>query len=156
MEKTDIKKELWHSLDMAVLRRDTVLFLIADLIFVLITGVFQGGFWEPGYGVLVAVFSVLILGPALIYDICVTVKLFRHPDRYRLYRAQLNQPHGARWGRGAMYFTVLLEDEDGRFVVNTRPIFASYGIGTPLMEDYLNKTATIAYNEETEAVVIIR
>ena len=67
----------------------------------------------------------------------------------------MTQPHGSFWVR-SMYFTVLLEDGDGTIVANTHSIFGTsrHQIG-PIMEDYVNKTVTVAYNGLTEQVVVI-
>ena len=52
---------------------------------------------------------------------------------------------------------MLLEDADGyKFVADTHSIFSTHGDLTGLgFEDYVNQEVTIAYNEETENVVVI-
>ena len=70
--------------------------------------------------------------------------------------AELCQPHHEPMTGGCFKFCAVIETEqEGRFLVETRPIFISHGFGGPLMEDYLGKTVTIAWNRETDAVVVI-
>ena len=59
--------------------------------------------------------------------------------------------------RDSIRFRVLLEDADGyKFVTETHSIFSTHknlmGLG---FEEYVNREATIAYNEETGNVVVI-
>jgi hypothetical protein len=66
----------------------------------------------------------------------------------------LDQPHGA-W-RDQVYFTVELKESDGSSkTVNTRAIFSLHDIIRPRMEDYINKTVTVAYNIDTNMTVVI-
>ena len=53
-------------------------------------------------------------------------------------------------------FTVLLRDEEGTVITRTHSIFAyAKSMFGPSMEEYLNETVTVGYNEETGEVVVI-
>lgn len=157
MEKTDIRRELRDSLELAVIRQDIALVCVLVPLILLPSGCAARGFRDPNFWIPAAAVTVLTVLPFLIHGLWVTLRIFRSTDCYTLYRAKLSQPHQCKWGRGAMYFTIVLEDpaDGGKFIVNTRPIFASYGFIGPLLEDYINKTVTVAYNEETDVVVVI-
>ena len=157
MDKTDIRRELRDSLDMAVLRRDLILVLLVDAICLVIFAFPAGGFLTREFLLVAALICGITIIPVLCYSIWVAVKIFRNPEGYIFGKCRLSQPHQCKMARGAMYFTVVLEDprDGGKYILNTRPIFASYGIAGPLLEEYINKTVTVAYNEDTEAVVVI-
>jgi len=143
---------------MSCVRRDVGLMFLGAVVFAILISLqalLAGDLRNPELPVIITVFSAIFILPALGFGLWETVRIFRRAECYRLYRAKLASPHGGQWVRDSMYFTVLLEDEEGKFVVNTRAIFSA-SRWTPLrLEDYLNKTVTIAYNEETEAVVVI-
>ena len=156
MKQLSIRKQLWGSLDLYCVRRDLVLVLVVVPGVLLPTGCVSTGLRDPDYWRMVAIVTVITVLPFVIYSLWVTIRVYRCPESYIFCKARLTKPHGSKWSRGAMYFTVVLEHpEGGKFVVNTRQIFQSNGWFGPLLEDYLNKTVTIAYNEETEAVVVI-
>ena len=156
MNTSEIRRYLWDSLELHCIRRNIGLVLVVVPLVLLPTGCVKIGFQDPHFWLLTAMIAVLIILPFLIHGIWVTLRAFRCPEHYIFCKASLTKPHGSTWGRGAMYFTVVLEDpEEGKFFVDTRPIFQSHGLEGPLMEEYLNKTVTIAYNRETEVVVVI-
>jgi len=157
MDKTEIKQLLRNSLDMAVLRRDLFLVLLVDAICLVIFAFPAGGFLSREFLLVAALICGITVIPVLIYTITVAMKIFRQPEGYVIGRCKLSQPHQCHLSRGAMYFTIVLEDpgDGGKYILNTRPIFASYGIAGPLLEDYINKTVEVAYNEDTGSVVVI-
>ena len=156
MDNTEMKQLLRNSLDMAVLRRDLILVTVIDALVLLIFAFPAGGFLNREFLLLAALICGLTIIPVLLYSIWVTVKTFQEPEGYVISRCKLCQPHQCRMSRGAMYFTVVFEHPDGgKEVLNTRPIFASYGMAGPLLEDYINQTVEVAYNEDTGSVVVI-
>ena len=153
--KSEIRQKLRESLDLHVLGWELKLSIAAVAVALAIPGV-MGGFRDPSYWIMVAVVSGLTLLPLFGYALWLVNKIFREVESYSFYSAKLTMPHGSKFVRGGLYFTVLLEDPDGgKFVVNTRSIFAPNGISPLRLEDYLNKTVTIAYNEETEMVLVL-
>ena len=155
MNPPDIRKQLWNSLDLYCVRHDMTLVLIVVPLALLVCGLF-GGLQGTDFWMVALIVCTIVVLPLMVFLLWITVRLFRHSDSYILCRAKLTQPHSIAWGRGMMYFTVALEHpQGGTFIVNTRPIFQTRSWLHPQLEDYLSKTVTIAYNEETEAVVVI-
>ena len=155
MNPPDIRKQLWNSLDLYCVRHDATLVLIVVPL-VMLAYAFLEGLRGRYLWTVTLVFCGLMLLPFLIWFLWELFRVYRHTDRYILCKAKLTQPHGSMWSRNAMYFTVVLEHpETGKIIVNTRPIFQTLNWKHPQLEIYLNRTVTIAYNEETEAVVVI-
>ena len=158
MTKQEIKEKLDHSLEVSTIRQwikieiGMVLFVCAQHLF----GRFLNrsryedmSFWA---------FFVFIAGIVLIPMFAVHAwelrRIYRKYEACKFYQVKLTQPHGSLWR--SMHFTVLLRDEDGTIITRTHSIFGTskYQWG-PSMEDYLNKTVTVAYNEETGEVTVI-
>lgn len=150
MDNREIRQKLKASVDMSYVRLNLILYGLFLLLGVLM-GLGRPEIISTAVGIF-AVCGLIILVPSL--RIC--FRIYRELAGYRLYKATLSQPHSG-FPRGYMYFTVVLEETDGsKFIVNTNTIFQSYGTAFgPSMEDYVNQTVTIAYNEDTEAVVVI-
>lgn len=154
--KSDIRYELLHSAELMAMFQQFILgalLLILMYPFIVISnGLRSGSYLWGAAGVILAI----CLLPYLIFCLWRSFRIFRKCEHYRFQKAKLSQPHSG-WPRGMMYFTVILENpaDGGKFLADTRPIFNShscFGLG---LEDYINKTITIAYNEETENVVVI-
>ena len=156
MKKKEVQKKLWDSLEVSTIR----LWIKVELGMVLIVCALHYltnrlTYWEVAplhfYGLVAA----LVLVPILGVHGWELRRIYRNAEGYRFYQAKLTQPHSHAWGR-SMHFTVLLQDNDGTIVTKTHSIFGTnrYQVG-PLMEDYLNSTVTVGYNEETEEVVVI-
>ncbi len=150
MDNKEIKQKLRSSLDMAHVKI-TMLAYFFGLLFAAGIGALRGGTY-----LVVVVLTYLLVGMIMwLPALNILFRIYREPAGYRLYKATLSQPH-AGFPRAYMYFTVVLEDPDGgKFLVNTNTIFQSYGHIGPTMEDYVNQTVTIAYNEDTGAVVVV-
>lgn len=147
MEKSDVIYQLQHSLEMDTIKRDFLFFSIGLGIPALIMLYNED---VSGAGVLLA---LTLLGFWIFY-IWRIISIFRHPEGYILAECVLSQPH-CRY-RGAYYFTVsfLLPGGEAE-LLDTHAIFGGGGIIEPIMEDYVNKTAWIAYNPATDMVVVI-
>lgn len=149
-EQTEIRQKLWQSLEMRCVRRDIILYTVSMLAGSLLTSVISR---VPLSGAL-AIFAVFFL-PFIIFWLRRACQIFRSPECYRFFRCKLSQPHQNHFVE-TMYFTVVLEYPDGsKLIENTHAIFPCHGYIGPLVEDYVNQTVTIAYNEETEMVVVI-
>lgn len=154
-ERKAVIRQIKNSLDMAVYRRELFAIAIGAGL-----GLFFGWLRLREYGaefvwIFAAVMAVL-LSPAIVVTGYRMWKLLREPEEYFFTRVKLASPH-QKWWRGAMYFTVVIEDpEEGTVAADTNPIFFAYGFEPPLMEDYLNKTVPIAYNRATGMVVVLK
>ena len=148
MEKSDIRYQLWHSLEMHTLRRDILLFIICLGLPCLTISQSKD---TAGASVLMA----LILVALLTFYIVRIGKIFHCAEYYVFCKGTLCQPRYNPYIK--MYaFTAVLEMPEGDTkAVDTHAIFATHGIFEPLMEDYVGKTATIAYNPLTDMVVVI-
>lgn len=145
-EKEVIRDRLWHSLEMHVVRRDLIMYLIAMGVFLLITGE------NPSVGIILA---CLGFGPFVVFHLWRTFQIFRRIEDYTFYKAKLTR-FQQRFPLKTMYFTVVLEESDGsKQVVDTHAIFASHGVMEPLVESYVNSTVAIGLNRKTGMVVVI-
>ena len=153
-DKKAIQRELWHSQDMAYLRRTLLIDVIgyaAVAGFMLLIN--DNGFREgTGYAVLiVAAFAVV---PVLLFCLLRTAKIFRKPESYIFQDVRFDRPMGGRL-RDTVRFKVTVKRSDGKEVfATTHSIFQTHGIGF-LMEDYVNSIVCVAYNEETKTLVVI-
>ena len=153
MDTQQNKERLRSSLEMQALWRNLIIALAIAVPVTLIYAIADSPkyfFWSFAgliFGVIVA--------PIALFCIIRTICIYRCPDQYIFCKGVLAQPHGGFW-RDSIFYTVVLEDpEDGRkFFVDTHAIFNARG-GHPSLEEYTNKTVTIAYNRETEMVVVI-
>ena len=147
MENIDVVYQLKHSLEMDTIKRDILLFSgcigLPALIMLYNEDV-------SGAGALIA----LMLAGILIFYIWRIISIFRHPEGYILAECVLAQPHFKY--RGAYYFTVSFPMPGGESeILDTHAIFGGGGLDAAPMEDYVNKTAWIAYNPATDMVVVI-
>jgi len=111
---------------------------------------------DPAVYVLAFLPILMIMVPMVLFYVGRMVLIYQSIERYIFCEAVLDQPHGG-FGRDCMYFTVTLRDRSGReFKADTNGIFYTRGIMNPLLEDCINKKALIAYNEETERVVVVK
>ena len=148
----EIRQALWQSLDMVFVKMLLFWAMIANgIIFVVLFFSSMGMDPAERWPVILTMFL-----PFLILCLWRTVQTFRKAESYSFCTAKLSNPMGGRF-RDSIKFRVLLEDAEGcKFVADTHSIFSTHkdfsGLG---FEDYVNQEATIAYNEETENVVVI-
>lgn len=155
MEKKEIIQKLRDSLEISIMKSQMVWSTAIVLIICTLWSISTRNAYHqvdtlPLWGVAFGI----VLGPLYMYQAWVLWKIFRCAEHYKFYQTKLSQPRGGLW-RDTICFTVLLEDGEDKFVVDTRSIFLTHGIVGPLLEDYVNQTVTVAYNEETEQVVVI-
>ncbi|MBQ8237808.1 MAG: hypothetical protein IJZ39_06670 [Oscillospiraceae bacterium] len=155
MEIKQIRERLRRSLEMQVMWRNLIIVAVTTAVLLVIFAIgdeFDGFFWA-----LAGFTTAVLIAPIAVFTAIRTYRIFRKPEAYIFCRTTPSQPHAGAL-RSTMYFTVLLEDPDdgSKFFVDTHSIFYSHGIVQPLMEDYINNPLTIAYNRETEMVVVIR
>lgn len=149
MSKSEIKEKLKCSLELAHLRSKLIICTIITAAYIGVFTLAWGG-W-----VLALVVGLLVLVPLWCWDGWRIWRIFREPGEYVFCKATLSQPHASTFN-GVFYFTIVLETpERGRFVANTTAIFQARGWLGPLLEDYVNREVTVAYNLSTEQVVVI-
>ena len=153
VDKNEIHQKLWHSLDIAYVRMWLFVAAICAAIFWVMTLFLSPNEYEVGITWLTL---GICIAPIVGFCIVRTVKIFRHPESYHFCKTTLCNPKGGSI-RDTIRFTVLIEDADGnKFAADTHSIFTTHksmlGAG---IEDYVNRTVTAGYNEETGQVVII-
>ena len=152
----EIRQALWQSLDMVFVKMLLFWAMIANgIIFAVLFFTSMGMDPSERWSVILTMMAVCLL-PFLILCLWRTVQTFRKAESYGFCTAKLSNPMGGRF-RDSIKFRVVLEDADGcKFVADTHSIFSTHkgfmGLG---FEDYVNQKVTIAYNEETENVVVI-
>ena len=154
----EIRRQLWHSLDMAYVK----MWLFVAALCTLIMWVFfrltiqRDPYHTTEQVVMFWVTIAIVITPILVFCIIRTFNIFHHVESYHFCKANLCNPKGGSL-RDTIKFTVLIEDADGdKFAANTHSIFHTHtGWFTPGFEDYVNQTVTVGYNEETGQVVVI-
>lgn len=152
MDIPQIRQRLQASLELTCARNNLILYAAAAPVMTLVT-IFATG--HPEFWPLAVALSLALFLPFIIFYALRIARIFRSPEHYRFCRCVLAQPHPG-FLRHTMYYTVLLEDPDGRkFPADTHAIFYARGSFGPTVEDFTNKTVTIAYNPETDMVVVV-
>lgn len=154
-DKKAIRERLWDSLE----TQAAIRYLITGVIlavFCILLGMRELRYMEPGFRILgTAIVSALCALPVLLFSLIRLFRIFWKSEHYHFCKATLSNPRGGNL-RHTIRFRVLLEDSEGRkFTADTHSIFYTRGLIGPLMEDYVNQTVTIAYNEETGMVTVI-
>ena len=150
MDEQEIRGKLKCSLEIAHIRSALAVASVLVAAYVGVMTLFWGNI----------AFTVVLCG-AILFPIWVAYnwryyRVFRKVSRYTFHKTILAQPHTSRFVH-AFHFTVVLEDtERGQVVTKTSSIFQARGWLGPFMEDYANREVTLAYNEETGQVVVIR
>ena len=152
----EIRQALWQSLDMAAVKLLLLWAVIVDAILFVVLFFSSVDMAAAEKWPIIITMLVICALPFLIFCLWLTVQTFRKAEDYIFCTATLSNPMGGRF-RDSIKFRVLLEDADGyKFVADTHSIFSTHkdfsGLG---FEDYVNQKVTIAYNEETENVVVI-
>lgn len=145
-----IRQQLWVSMDMAYVKRYFILLIVVGAVLCLYGGTRYST--EPWVMPLTLAISE---GPFLVFLLYRTWKIFRRAEHYIIQEAVLDCPFGG-WGRNTIRFTVTVNDSQGRrHRVDTHGIFSTRSITGPSLEDYVNRKVRVAYNEETETLVVI-
>ena len=149
METSEIKEKLKCSLEIAHIRSALVVWSFLVAAYVTALTLFWGGL------TVTATLCGAFLLPIWIAYGWRYFRVFRKIDRYSFHKTILAQPHTSRFVH-AFHFTVVLEGtEKGTVTTKTSSIFLARGWLGPIMEDYVNRDVTLAYNEETGQVVVI-
>lgn len=153
--KREVCSELWDSLDMACVRKYLIKVLVVTGAALLLAVFPLLNLPREEMIQVCAVSAAVIILPVLLFCLWRTFRIFRKAESYTFSRCKLDSPKGGML-RDTIRFTVVVEDREGRScAVDTHSIFVTHGMFGPLLEDYVNRTATIAYNEETGVVVVI-
>lgn len=109
----------------------------------------------PAMLISAAIYGVIFL-PAVLYPMFRQWQLLQRCDHYRKYSVKLCNPVTSMLYKGAVYYRVVFQTEDGETVVcNTSPMFSSAIFAAFVLEDYNNKTVDIYYDEEKHKVILV-
>ena len=145
----EIRKQLKCSLEAAHIR--SALALVTFLVIAYVT--LMTFFWSG------ITFTLALCGLILVPIWCFYGwryhRIFRDMEHYTIQKVRLSQPHASRWFH-VFYFTIVLSDVPGTpLVTNTSAMFLAHGWLGPILEDYVNKEVTVAYNAKTRVVVVL-
>ena len=129
-----------------------VIMVIAELLSV--ARVFGYGLRDPAFEVFVLVLVVLnmVFLPLLAYLGWRVLRIYRKIDSYTFCEAVLDRPRTGY--KGAVSFRVELRTRSGATI--NRETHAIFGSWETRLEDYVNKKVLVAYNEETDTVIVIQ
>lgn len=151
----DTKRKLRQSLDMTFATRHFILYSAASLVGFVMAILSSGMPRQPEMWIGMGIILAILVCPLLGFYLWRIFRIFRHAEHYSFCRTTLDRPHSGIM-RNTMNFSVLIQLPDGtQRMRSTHSIFFAHGFTGPLMEDYINKTVTVGYNEETETVVVI-
>ena len=148
VDTSEIKEKLKCSLEIAHIRSALAVWSFLVAAYVAALTLFWGGL----------TFTIVLCGMFLL-PIWIAYgwryfRVFRKTARYTFHKATLSQPHANKFH--AFYFTVEVDSaEKGPITAKTSSIFLARGWLGPLMEDYVNREVTLAYNEDTGRVVVM-
>ncbi|MBQ8254321.1 MAG: hypothetical protein IJY94_02315, partial [Clostridia bacterium] len=104
----------------------------------------------------VFLFFLLAISPFVIYEIYSYKRLFKDIDKYELCEAKLDKPSLSYWLRGAVYYNLYFQLSDYVNVSKeTRAMWSSSPFAQNQFEYYNNKTVEIAYDRESDRLIII-
>lgn len=154
----EIRRQLWHSLDMAYVKLHLFVCAICAPILLLIfwLSTRDSHYRSDEQAVMIWILIAIAIGPILVFCALRTFHIFHHAESYHFCKTTLCNPKGGSI-RDTIKFTVVIEDGDGnKFAADTHSIFHTHrSMFSPALEDYVNQTVTAAYNEETGQVIII-
>ena len=141
------------AVDIRFLKNELIVLLVLFAFFALAPIWFARN--DPGYwGYLMWLVAVIPLSFG-IYCASRLIRIFRKAESYVFCKTVLDRPHYSNF-HGRMYFVVVAEDLNGRkFQADTAAVFHPGGYIPPLVEEYVNKTVTVGYNEETGVLVVV-
>ncbi len=142
-----------NSLELRVARNYALLFAAAAVLTALL--VFLINFQlDAGAAAIAAGFMALVLLPFSLFYVHRIFKIYQNLDDYTFTEVTLDRlGHSLYKG---MHFSVDLKDWDGQTVqTQTHSLFHTHGIMEPLLEDYVNRTVLVGYNNTTGYVAVI-
>ena len=146
MDKKTIRRRLWDSLEMHHYKMNLVMITVA---FAIMFFPFLGSYPEG------CVMTLLIFLPFLGFYIWRVFQIFRYPEQYVFTRCKLEKFHFSAFWRTAFFDLRLEIPEVGMVHDETAAIFVAHGLGSPLIEDYVNREVQVGYNRFTGRIVVI-
>ena len=156
MDKKQIRQRLWDSLEVQTLWARTALIGTTLMVLFVAMGLRGRADSLPNPWLVSAAINGGLLAPWLAFALIRTARILRRPGQYVFCRTTLATPHGG-WMRDTIFFTVLVTDPDTgeKFFADTHAIFVTRGLLPTRLDDYANTTVTVAWNRDTDMVVVI-
>lgn len=146
------QRRLWDSLEMKDVKRQILTVLIV-LPLVGAIAIARSRYEEVRW--IMAGVTGLIMLPYLLFYVIRIVRILSQAEKYVFCQTTLTKPHTSLNHR-QFYFSVVLKDANGKeFMADTHAIFTTRGIFDLQLEDYINKTVTVAHNPATGMIVIM-
>ena len=116
--------------------------------------VFGYGLREPDFEVFALILVILnmVFLPLLAYLGWRVLRIFRKIDSYTFCEAMLDRPRTGY--KGAVSFQVEIRTRSGATI--NRETHAIFGSWDTRLEDYVNQKVIVAYNEETDTVIVVQ
>ena len=147
--KKEVRRYLRRTMEVKLLVRNLWLWLLVSAAFALAL------YLNTKSWVFSVAMLVTLVVPYLIWFAVRYARIMAKAESYCFYRAKLDTPHPSLLIRNRFYFTVALGEEDGTHtVVDTHAVFHTYGIFFPKMDACLNQNVGIAYNPDTQMVIV--
>lgn len=150
------KEKIKNSLEARWLMKIILSFCASYVVCILLVVFGRSEFKTNGFLFFVIFISLLFL-PIIVYHVYQYLVLFRYPERYEIYDAELKHPEKALVYKVSIYYTASFQTKKGRTVSKkTRPLWKNerlFGRYLPLEDHSLN--AVIAYNDFRDAIVVL-
>ena len=148
----EIRARLWNSLEMGEVKRNIIFILVAGPVLGFLTA---GRMNYPEAKWLSIGMLAVFFVPFLVFYLYRMACILDRPEAYHFCEATLRRPQSS-FNRRLFSFSVVIRDEDGmEFMTNTHAIFGVRNLLGARMEDYVDRTVTMAYNKTTGMVVVI-
>ena len=130
------------------------------IIIIVFTSVSNADIKFIGIGILAWLFSmgvcVLIFLPICLFYYGKMRYLLKNYKRFNAYETVLDNVSTSYWYRGAVYYTVMINDNGLYKRVRTNPCFSSHFISKFSPEDFNNQKVVGLFDEETDRFYIIK
>ena len=107
------------------------------------------------YGIAIAIYSVIFL-PFLAYYGYKMLYILKHYTEFNSYEVMLDNVSTSQMYRGAVYYTVTINDEGVTGQVSTNAYFSSGMFAKFTLEDYNNKKVVGLYDSQLDKFYIIK
>ena len=145
---------LKQSLEMRVAKQNAILYGVIAGFCLMMVALPLALAEEPDMAALGVTVILMCMLPFPLFYIHRIFKIYAHIDDYTFTEALLDKPRGG-FNRG-IYFSITVKDRFGASIpVETHEIFATHGSLGPTLEEYVNRTVTVGYNNATGYVVVI-
>lgn len=146
MDRKEIRKKIWNSLEMHHYR---VMLLVITVVFSILFFPFLGRSSESIF------ITLLVFLPFYGFYVHRIFQIFRYPEQYFFTRCKLEKFHFSGFWRTACFSVRLEIPEQGIIADETAMIFTTNGPVAPVLEDYANREVQVGYNRFTGRIVII-